>query len=343
MAAENKNGIKWRGLTTFILVLGVLVEILSGVVLYITPLGRFANWTNWTLLGLDKHQWAAVHTIFGYFLLIVIALHLYFNWRIMVHFFWSRMHSSFNLKREFMIATAIVAMIFAGTLWNIPPFSSVMDLGREAKLSWEKSSDMVTGYGGRRAQAIHGDGAFAAATQGDDGSWATSQVYTGGRQTDSAAMGMGRGRNTPFSGQPVDDAQYPRRGQGRGRMLAATTTPPHTDVVDRSANTLKGRDFVRMGSIETMTGHLVRKGNEWELKVGDAQYEIHMGPIEFRYAQGLVLTDGAQAVVTGFVYGTDLSVTTIETGGRSVSLRDASGRPAWAGTGFGRGTGSGRI
>ena len=126
MAVENKKGFKWRGLATFMLVLGILVEIVSGVVLYITPLGRFANWTNWTLLGLNKHEWASIHTVFGYFLLIIIGLHLYFNWRVLLHFFWSKLHSSFNLKREFIVAAAVVAMVFAGILWNIPPFSAAV-------------------------------------------------------------------------------------------------------------------------------------------------------------------------------------------------------------------------
>jgi hypothetical protein len=157
MEHGHKKGFKWRGLATFMLVLGILVEIVSGIVLYITPLGRFANWTNWTLWGLDKHQWAAVHTVFGYLLLIIIGLHLYFNWRVVVHFFWNKLHKSFNLKREFIVALAIVVLVFAGTLWNIPPFSSVMDLGRDTKLSWEKNGETSTGRGGRWNLSAHED------------------------------------------------------------------------------------------------------------------------------------------------------------------------------------------
>jgi hypothetical protein len=106
---------------------------------------------------------------------------------------------------------------------------------------------------------------------------------------------------------------------------------------EKSSETLKGKDSVRLGEIETIRGNLVQKGDEWELRAGDVRYEIHMGPNHYRNAQGLVLKDGTDAVVTGFVNGTDLSVTAIEIGGQSVMLRDETGRPGWAGTSYGKG------
>jgi len=338
MAVENKKGFKWRGLATFMLVLGILVEIVSGVVLYITPLGRFANWTNWTLLGLNKHEWASIHTVFGYFLLIIIGLHLYFNWRVLLHFFWSKLHSSFNLKREFIVAAAVVAMVFAGILWNIPPFSAVMDLGRDAKLSWEKNSDMSTGRGGRWVQSAYEDDDIVTSRQQDGGRWAMPNTYLDRSQANRSEFREGRGINNPMNNTRFDDGRSSMRGQGKGRVLNRYSDPTANGETGSPA-TLKGRDYVRMGEMKTFTGSLVEKGDEWELKVGNTPYELHMGPIDFRNAQGLVLTNGAQAVVSGFVYGADLSVTTIQTAGKSTLLRDESGRPLWGGSGFGRGAG----
>ena len=191
MQNGNKKGFKWRGLATFMLVLGILVEIVSGIVLYITPLGRFANWNNWMLWGLDKHEWAAIHTIFGYLLLIIIGLHLYFNWRVVAHFFWSKLHSSFNLKREFIVALAITVFVFAGTLWNIPPFSSVMDWGRDAKLSWEKHGDVASIRGGRWSQAAHMEEDHTP-YQGGGGRWTRCQRIPGhaaARKSTGLALG----------------------------------------------------------------------------------------------------------------------------------------------------------
>jgi len=100
---------------------------------------------------------------------------------------------------------------------------------------------------------------------------------------------------------------------------------------------LKGSDFARLGTMTALSGTLVRIGDEWGLKSVDTVYEIHMGPTEYRTSQGVVLKDGAQASVTGFVYGTDISVVMMETGGSSIQLRDETGRPAWAGSRFSQG------
>lgn len=45
-----------RQLTSFIITFAFVVIAISGVILYIVPPGRVANWTNWQLLGLGKEQ-----------------------------------------------------------------------------------------------------------------------------------------------------------------------------------------------------------------------------------------------------------------------------------------------
>ncbi|MBN1382696.1 MAG: DUF4405 domain-containing protein [Deltaproteobacteria bacterium] len=175
MKNDMKKSFNWRGLVTFTLIMGILVETVSGIVLYITPLGRFANWTNWAFWGLDKQEWIAIHTIFGYLLLIIIGLHLYFNRRVVARFIWSKIHRSLNLKREFIAALALIVFVFAGTLGNIPPFSSMMDLGREAKLSWEKNSDEAAVHGGRWAQSIQEDNHALATRRGGGGRWRNTE------------------------------------------------------------------------------------------------------------------------------------------------------------------------
>ena len=339
MENNKKKRFHWRGMTTFLLVLGLLVETVSGIIIFITPLGRFARWNNWTLLGLDKWEWAAIHSIFAILLLTIIYAHLYFNWRVIVHFVWSRLRNAVNLKWELAVSLAITILLFTGTILNIPPFSSVMDWGRDAKLSWEKNGDVASIRGGRWSQAAHVE-EDRKAYQGGGGRWANAQTFLATDKTNRSETGMGRGR----SNRQFND-QSSRRGQGRGQRLNQyniNRAEPREDIGTKTSENLKGRDFVRLGKIGTLTGTLVQKGDEWELKVGDTLYEIHMGPSDYRNTQGLVLKDGTKAVVTGFIYGTDLSVTTIETGGKSVTLRDETGRPAWAGTSFGRGAGAER-
>jgi hypothetical protein len=50
-----------KGLTSLAMACLFLIVSFSGIILYMTPQGRVANWTNWTLLGLGKHDWSAVH------------------------------------------------------------------------------------------------------------------------------------------------------------------------------------------------------------------------------------------------------------------------------------------
>ena len=107
------------------------------------------------------------------------------------------------------------------------------------------------------------------------------------------------------------------------------------------AETLKGRDFVRLGKIATLKGTLIEEGHEWSLRHENGVYDLHMGPGDYRDDKGIVLKDGENATVSGFVHEKDVAVTVIETGGKSVTLRDKTGRPAWAGTRFSKGNRSG--
>ena len=134
-----KSKFNWRGWTTFVVIISFIVDTVSGIILYIAPPGRIANWTNWKVWGLNKEGWGAIHTIFGYVLLIIVAIHLYYNWKIFLNYIWSRIQKALNLKWELVTSTLVCLFIFMGTLWDIPPFSSTMDLGEHIKESWEES------------------------------------------------------------------------------------------------------------------------------------------------------------------------------------------------------------
>ena len=65
---EKIKGFKWRGMFTFLVVLALVVDAVSGIILYIAPPGRVANWTNWQVWGLGKDQWGAMERNgWGYF------------------------------------------------------------------------------------------------------------------------------------------------------------------------------------------------------------------------------------------------------------------------------------
>ncbi len=136
---EGKKTFNWRGWTTFVVSISFIVDTISGIILNIAQPGRIARWTNWTAWGLDKEEWVAIHTIFGYLLLIIVGIHFYYNWKIFINFIWDKIRKALNLRQELIAATMISAVVFFGSLWNLPPFGTIMDLGEAIKESWKES------------------------------------------------------------------------------------------------------------------------------------------------------------------------------------------------------------
>lgn len=135
--AERKR-FHWRGLTSLVVTLAFLVLAVTGVMLYVSPQGRVANWTGWSILGLGKEQWAAVHTTAAVLFLIASAFHVYFNWPVLLHYI--VLKRRLHLKREMIGALVVVAVVFAGTILEIPPFSSIIALNDGIKAYWESQS-----------------------------------------------------------------------------------------------------------------------------------------------------------------------------------------------------------
>ncbi len=49
---DKKKQFKIRAFTAMMMLLSFVLETISGIVLYIVPPGRVANWTNWKIWGL---------------------------------------------------------------------------------------------------------------------------------------------------------------------------------------------------------------------------------------------------------------------------------------------------
>jgi len=245
------------------------------------------------------------------------------------------MRSGVNLKWEMAVSLAIIAFVLLGTMWNIAPFSTIMNLGQKAKHSWETAGAMsgVTGRG-EWANRLHGYEVMPATYRGGSSrgrGWAAPAAGIEDHEPFNDVRG--RGRRGISQGYYRTGGRFREKGRGYGQW----NEPVERETPAR----LKGRDIVRLGKMDTLSGTLKQKGDEWEIEVGDTIYEIHMGPAGYGTSKGLLLKDGESAHVTGLVFGTDVAVSTIETGGKSVTLRDETGRPAWAGTGFSRRGGGG--
>lgn len=135
---DRRRPFQWRALISVLAALCFLMLAVTGVALFIAPPGRIANWTNWSILGLRKGEWGAIHLWFGLLFLVVSVWHLALNWRPMLNYFKSRTRRTFGLRREWLVACGIALAIFGGTKAGLAPFSSLLAWNESIKASWEE-------------------------------------------------------------------------------------------------------------------------------------------------------------------------------------------------------------
>ncbi len=129
---------RFRGVTSLLLALTAIVVAVSGVVLYIGPRGRVADWTGWTLLGITKDAWEELHIIMSLLIIPIALTHWFLNWST----FWAYLKKKtggLNLWAETAVVCLLVAVIMVGTLMLVPPFNSVFSLGSYFQNCWEQS------------------------------------------------------------------------------------------------------------------------------------------------------------------------------------------------------------
>jgi len=76
----------FRRIVSLVTTLSFLVMAYTGIMLFLSPQGRVANWANWTLWGLGKEDYSAIHINFMVVFLIASILHIYLNWACLVSY-----------------------------------------------------------------------------------------------------------------------------------------------------------------------------------------------------------------------------------------------------------------
>lgn len=136
-----RHQFRWRSFTTFYVVLSFIIITLSGIILFITPPGRVAYWSQWQFLWLTKQQWQAVHTIFTFLFVVAGSFHLFFNWKVLTTYLRSKLEAGMKNRNELVLASTALLLVLVLTLDGVPPFSTVMTLGEEARNSWVSPKD----------------------------------------------------------------------------------------------------------------------------------------------------------------------------------------------------------
>ena len=136
MAKVKNKKFNWRNFVSLYMTFAGIIIAVSGIILYISPAGRIANWTHLSILGLEKAEWQALHIIFTFTLLIATGFHIYYNWRPLVAYFRTKFQQKISLRKELWISSIVTIILIGFTLNNVPPFSTVIDFGEDFKDSW---------------------------------------------------------------------------------------------------------------------------------------------------------------------------------------------------------------
>lgn len=120
-----------------LMVLSFLALAVSGLILFISPPGRVANWTDWQMLGMTKHMWGSLHIWFATLFLGITCFHLYYNWRPLISYLKKRRGQNSGIRLEWVSSVAVAFILFLGTSMAVPPFVSFIDWQESIKESWE--------------------------------------------------------------------------------------------------------------------------------------------------------------------------------------------------------------
>ena len=118
---------------------------------------------------------------------------------------------------------------------------------------------------------------------------------------------------------------YQPQGNGYGQQQTANTTPGTPQV---QAQTHMTTPFAATGTIQAVE----LTGLSLLTSVGEPLW-VQLGPSHFWSAQGVTFTVGDQVTIDGFVENDQVQAISVanDSTGQQLALRDATGRPLWAG------------
>ena len=137
MGKDTNIQFSWRSFLSVLAAVSFIGMTFTGIILFVVPPGRIANWTGWTLLALTKGQWIGLHDWFSIIFVVASAFHLYLNWKPFVSYFKSKITKVFALRAEWAAAIVVCLIAFVGTLAGVSPFSSLFAWSENIKQSWD--------------------------------------------------------------------------------------------------------------------------------------------------------------------------------------------------------------
>ena len=132
-----KRSFNARAFVSLTLAVGFLITMFAGLILYLTPHGRVANWTGWSVLGLGKEQWGEVHMTGSALFVSMAVVHLIYNWKPLLAYLRRKAKEGPGMRWEPVAALAVGLLFLTGTVQEWPPFHSVVTVNTSVKGYWE--------------------------------------------------------------------------------------------------------------------------------------------------------------------------------------------------------------
>jgi len=131
----------------------------TGIFLFLSPSGRVASDTNWTMLGQSRETWTNLHILFSLLFLIAAVFHLVWN-RKAIFFFLKTRRPTGEIQWEWIMAIILSTALCAATFAQVWPASAVVDMRAYFKRGAVKAEGGRHGGRGNR-----GERGMAAATK----------------------------------------------------------------------------------------------------------------------------------------------------------------------------------
>ncbi|MBU0663002.1 MAG: DUF4405 domain-containing protein [Proteobacteria bacterium] len=122
-----------RKITSLTMLLSFVLCILTSIILYIVPEGRIAYWAEWRLWGLSKSEWGNLHINLGFLFLVAGLLHLFYNWSVVAAYMKNKAREMKIFTSSFNVALILTLVVGLGTYWQIPPLSTILNVGHSFK------------------------------------------------------------------------------------------------------------------------------------------------------------------------------------------------------------------
>ncbi len=112
------------------------VMMVSGLMLLVAPQGRLAKAIDWTLLGLGRNGWEAVHNATSFAFIGLALWHLLVHWPVVRNFLIGSPGHPATHRPEALVMVLLVALLVFTAILDLPPASWLVDLNEYFKMEY---------------------------------------------------------------------------------------------------------------------------------------------------------------------------------------------------------------